>query len=80
MKYPSDGIPYTLVIGKDGIVQNIYLGAKDADAQYEKYKGSERTKVLPSAVSTVKSGAKSPSDTSRRMICSSCSESEDASV
>ncbi len=40
MKYPSDGIPYTLVIGKDGIVQNIYLGAKDADAQYEKYKGA----------------------------------------
>lgn len=37
-KYPSDGIPYTLVIGKDGIVQKIYLGAKDADAQYEEYK------------------------------------------
>ena len=38
-KYPSDGIPYTLVIGKDGTVQNIYLGARDADAQYEEYKG-----------------------------------------
>lgn len=39
IKYPSDGIPYTLVIGKDGIVQNIYLGARDADVQYEEYKG-----------------------------------------
>lgn len=39
IKYPSDGIPYTLVIGKDGTVQNIYLGARDADVQYEEYKG-----------------------------------------
>lgn len=39
LKYPSDGIPYTLVIGKDGTVQNIYLGARDADVQYEEYKG-----------------------------------------
>ncbi len=38
MKYPSDGIPYTLVIGKDGTVENIYVGARDADAQYEIYK------------------------------------------
>lgn len=40
IKYPSDGIPYTLVIGKDGIVQDIYVGAKDADAQYEEYKSA----------------------------------------
>lgn len=39
-KYPSDGIPYTLVIGKDGIVQKIYVGAADADAQYEEYKNA----------------------------------------
>lgn len=40
MKYPSDGIPYTLVIGGDGIVKNIYLGAGDADKQYEEYKSA----------------------------------------
>ncbi|MCM1158880.1 MAG: TlpA family protein disulfide reductase [Bacteroidales bacterium] len=39
-KYPTDGIPYTLVIGRDGTVQEIYLGAKDADAQYEEYKAA----------------------------------------
>lgn len=37
-KYPTSGIPYTLVIGKDGIIKNIYLGANDADAQYVEYK------------------------------------------
>ncbi|MCM1162475.1 MAG: TlpA family protein disulfide reductase [Roseburia sp.] len=40
MKYPTDGIPYTLVIGKDGMVKNIYLGARGADAQYEEYKSA----------------------------------------
>lgn len=40
MKYPTDGIPYTLVIGKDGTVQNIYLGAVDADTQYQEYKSA----------------------------------------
>ena len=39
-KYPTDGIPYTLVIGKDGTVKNIYLGAGSADAQYEEYKSA----------------------------------------
>ncbi|MCM1398320.1 MAG: TlpA family protein disulfide reductase [Clostridium sp.] len=39
-KYPSDGIPYTLVIGRDGFVKNIYLGAFDADKQYEEYKAA----------------------------------------
>lgn len=37
-KYPSDGIPYTLVIGKDGTAKMIYLGAGEADEQYEEYK------------------------------------------
>ncbi len=36
--YPSSGIPYTLVIGKDGIVKNVYVGAADADTQYRIYK------------------------------------------
>ena len=40
MKYPSDGIPYTLVIDRDGIVRDIYLGARDADEQYEEYKSA----------------------------------------
>lgn len=38
--YPSSGIPYTLVIGKDGIVKNIYVGAADADTQYQVYKSA----------------------------------------
>lgn len=39
-KYPTDGIPYTLVIGKNGTVKNIYVGAGSADAQYEEYKSA----------------------------------------
>lgn len=34
--YPSAGIPYTVIIGKDGIVTETFLGAKDADSQYTK--------------------------------------------
>lgn len=40
MKYPTDGIPYTLLIGKDGTVKKIYIGAKGADQQYEEYKSA----------------------------------------
>lgn len=40
LKYPTDGIPYTLVINGEGIIQNIYLGAEDADAQYKEYKAA----------------------------------------
>lgn len=40
MKYPTDGIPYTLVIGRDGTVKNIYLGARDAETQYKEYKSA----------------------------------------
>lgn len=40
MTYPSSGIPYTLIIGKDGIVKNIYLGAADVDTQYQIYKSA----------------------------------------
>ena len=39
-KYPTDGIPYTLVIGKDGTVKKIYIGAKGAEQQYEEYKST----------------------------------------
>lgn len=39
-KYPTDGIPYTLVIGKDGIIKKIYEGSMGADAMYEEYKSA----------------------------------------
>ena len=35
--YPSEFIPYTVVIGTDGKVASIQLGADDADAMYEHY-------------------------------------------
>ena len=37
-RYPTDGIPYTLVVGKDGVIKNIYLGAESEDVQYQLYK------------------------------------------
>ncbi len=36
--YPSDGIPYTIIIGKDGKVAATFYGAKDVDKQYDKLK------------------------------------------
>ena len=38
VKYPTTGIPYTLIIGKDGIVKQIFVGAADAETQYVYYK------------------------------------------
>ena len=35
--YPTDGIPYTLVI-KNGVIEKIYVGAVDAETQYKEYK------------------------------------------
>ena len=35
--YPSDGIPYTLVIAPDGTVSYIALGAGSADVMFEEY-------------------------------------------
>ncbi|MEE1087124.1 MAG: TlpA disulfide reductase family protein [Schaedlerella sp.] len=40
LKYPSEGIPYTLVIGKDGKIADIYVGAADAQTQYNIYKSA----------------------------------------
>lgn len=45
-QYPCDGIPYTLVIGKDGTVKNIYIGASGADEQYKEYKRAIDAAVL----------------------------------
>ena len=39
MYYPSDGIPYTLIINK-GKIHKIFLGAYDADSQYIEYKNA----------------------------------------
>lgn len=38
MKYPTQGIPYTLVVGKDGKVKNIYVGSAGMEQQYQTYK------------------------------------------
>lgn len=37
-KYPSDGIPYTLVIGKDGTVTETFTGSLGAEEQYKAYR------------------------------------------
>ena len=37
-KYPSDGIPYTLIIGKDGKVTETFTGSMGAEAQYKMYR------------------------------------------
>ena len=39
-KYPTQGIPYTLVIGKDGKITNIYMGSMGMEQQYELYKSA----------------------------------------
>ena len=38
--YPSDAIPYTVVIGKDGTVQDSFVGAASAEVQYQEYKAA----------------------------------------
>ena len=38
--YPTDGIPYTLIIDKNGIIRQIFVGAKSAEEQYELYKNA----------------------------------------
>ena len=35
--YPTDGIPYTLII-KEGVIQKIFVGAADAETQHAEYK------------------------------------------
>lgn len=40
MRYPTQGIPYTLVIDKEGVIQKIYVGAADAETQYQEYKSA----------------------------------------
>lgn len=37
--YPTDGIPYTLIINK-GKISEIFVGAVDADTQYREYKNA----------------------------------------
>ncbi len=40
MKYPTDGIPNTYIIDGDGIVKKVYLGAADAETQYQEYESA----------------------------------------
>lgn len=35
--YPSDGIPYTIIIDREGVISAIGLGAFDADTMLDKY-------------------------------------------
>lgn len=37
-KYPVTGIPYTLIIGSDGVVKKTFTGSLGAEKQYEVYK------------------------------------------
>ena len=43
LRYPTQGIPYTLVIDKEGVIQKIYVGAADAETQYREYKSAMDT-------------------------------------
>ena len=40
MHYPTQGIPYTVVVGKDGTVKNIFLGSNGMEEQYRAYKAA----------------------------------------
>lgn len=44
--YPTEGIPYTVIIAPDGTVASIQLGASGADAMFDHY-CQEIDKVLP---------------------------------
>lgn len=39
-RYPTEGIPYTLVIGKNGQIKNTYIGSEGEEEQYQKYKAA----------------------------------------
>lgn len=39
-KYPSEGIPYTVLIGKDGLVAETFTGARSAEEQYQLYRAA----------------------------------------
>lgn len=39
-KFPTDGIPYTVIVDGDGNVAKIYLGAAGAEEQYAEYKNA----------------------------------------
>lgn len=39
-KYPTAGIPYTVIIGKDGKASEIFVGSKGAEEQYEKFRNA----------------------------------------
>ncbi len=36
-QYPTDGIPYTVIIGKDGIIAHVQVGAQSAEKMFQIY-------------------------------------------
>ena len=38
--YPTNGIPYTVIIDQKGNIAETFIGSEGADAQYEKYKAA----------------------------------------
>lgn len=38
MTYPSNGIPYTVIVDSEGVITHISTGASDADTMYEQYR------------------------------------------
>lgn len=38
MTYPSNGIPYTVIVDSEGVITHISTGAADADTMYERYR------------------------------------------
>lgn len=44
-KYPSNGIPYTLIIGKDGTVTKTFTGSYGAEEQYKLYRNALKEAV-----------------------------------
>ena len=38
--YPTNGIPYTVIIDQEGNIAETFIGSEGADAQYEKYKAA----------------------------------------
>lgn len=39
-KFPCDGIPYTVIVGANGKISSIFLGAGSAEEQYKEYKAA----------------------------------------
>ncbi|MCH5269711.1 MAG: TlpA family protein disulfide reductase [Lachnospiraceae bacterium] len=45
--YPSEGIPYTIIIDREGVISATQLGAHDADTMFYEYSSLIDTVLLP---------------------------------